>query len=120
LHRGIVVSKRVLLIVVDGCTSRELGSALDRGELPLLAELAERGVLDLECLSIFPSITPAATASIVTGRYPSAHGIAGMSWLNPTTQRISYFSDDVWTVLARGAGDFLEGFLLRSKAFSSV
>jgi hypothetical protein len=35
-----------------------------------------------------------------------------MSWLNPTTQRISYFGDDVWTVLARGAGDFLEGFLL--------
>jgi hypothetical protein len=86
--------------------------ALRRGELPLLSQLAERGALDFNCLSIFPSVTPAATASIVTGRYPSGHGIAGMSWLNPSTQRISYFGDDVWTVLSRGIGAFVSGFLL--------
>jgi hypothetical protein len=105
--------KRVLLIVVDGCTSRLLGPAIDRGEMPLLGQLASRGSLELGCVSIFPSITPAATASIVTGRYPARHGIAGMSWIDPSTHRITYFGDDVRTVLKRGLKDFLHGFLLR-------
>ena len=52
------VMQRVLLVVVDGCTPRVLGPAIDRGELPLLADLAARGTLILDCLSIFPSITP--------------------------------------------------------------
>lgn len=103
--------KRVLLLVVDGCTSRILGPALDDGRLPTLAELARRGTLDLNCLSIFPSITPAATASIVTGHYPARHGIAGMSWWNPASRSVSYLGDDVRTILQRGIGDFLSGFL---------
>ncbi|HXW04387.1 MAG TPA: alkaline phosphatase family protein [Vicinamibacterales bacterium] len=105
--------KRVLLIVVDGCTSRILGPAIDRGELPLLGALARSGWLDLRCVSIFPSITPAATASIVTGRYPARHGIAGMSWWNPSSGQVAYYGDDVWTVLKRGPGEFLRDFLLR-------
>lgn len=105
--------KRVLLLVVDGCTSRVLGPAIEAGDLPVLAELAGRGSLALNCVSIFPSITPAATASIVTGRYPAQHGIAGMSWWNPASGEVSYFGDDVSTVLQRGIGDFLRGFLLR-------
>lgn len=105
--------KRVLLIVVDGCTPRVLGPAIDRAELPVLADLAARGSLRLDCISIFPSITPAATASIVTGQYPSQHGIAGMSWWNPSTGEVSYFGDDVWTVLQRGIGEFLRGFLVQ-------
>lgn len=104
--------KRVLLMVVDGWTSRVFGPALDRGELPTFAELAARGRLDLDCVSIFPSITPAATASIVTGQYPSRHGIAGMSWWDRETGNISYLGDDLWTILQRGMGEFLRGFLV--------
>lgn len=103
----------MLLIIIDGWTPRLLGPALERGELPVLGELASRGVLALDALSIFPSITPAATASIMTGEYPAAHGIAGMSWWNASTDEVSYFGDDVRTVLRRGAGDFVRDFLLR-------
>lgn len=105
--------KRTLLIVVDGCTSRVLGPAIQNGRLPVLGELAARGSLDLRCVSIFPSITPAATSSIVTGQYPARHGIAGMSWWNPDTDDVLYFGDDVWTIVKRGVDDFLRGFLLR-------
>ena len=41
--------------------------------------------------TIFPSITPAATASIATGRHPAAHGVAGMSRLNPDSGQVSNF-----------------------------
>ena len=105
--------KRVLLFVVDGCTSRVLRPLVDDGALPTFAALRDRGTLAYDCLSIFPSITPAATASIVTGRYPQDHGIAGMSWWDPATDRVSYYGDDVWTVLQRGLGTFMRDFLLR-------
>ena len=105
--------KRVLLLVVDGCTSRVLGPALEAGRLPVLARLAGSGVLDLRCLSIFPSITPAATASIITGRYPQEHGITGMSWWNADTGDVSYFGDDIWTVAQRGLGKFMRDFLIQ-------
>lgn len=105
--------KRTLLFVVDGCTSRVLGPEIDQGRLPVLAQLAARGSLRLDCVSIFPSITPAATSSIVTGRYPAGHGIGGMSWWDPETSAIDYFGDDIWTIVQRGMDDFLQGFLVR-------
>ena len=103
--------KRVLLLVVDGCTSRLMRPLVDAGTLPTFAALIARGTIRWDCASIFPSITPAATASIVTGRYPREHGIAGMSWWNPETDDVSYFGDDVMTVLKRGAGEFLRSFM---------
>ena len=105
--------KRVLLIVVDGCTSRVVGPALAAGRLPTLARLAAAGSLNLRCLSIFPSITPAATSSIITGRYPQDHGVGGMSWFNAETGEVTYFGDDIWTVARRGLGDFMRDFLLK-------
>jgi hypothetical protein len=105
--------RRVLLIVIDGWTARLLGPALQRGQLPLFAGLARRGWLRLDCVSIFPSITPAATASIITGRYPARHGITGMSWWNPATQEISYYGDDVRTILRLGVDRFVTDFLSR-------
>lgn len=105
--------QRVLLAVIDGWTPRVFAAALDRGDLPTFRELADRGWLSLDCVSIFPSITPAGTASIVTGEYPSQHGVCGMSWWNPSTGDVSYYGDDVWTIMQRGPGEFLRDFLLR-------
>lgn len=105
--------KRVLIVVVDGCTSRVLEPMLRQDRLPTLADLARRGSLQLDCTSIFPSITPAATTTIVTGHYPREHGIAGMSWYDESRGQVAYFGDDIWTIAKRGAGDFLRGFLVR-------
>jgi hypothetical protein len=90
-----------------------MSTLLEQGRLPTLARLAACGRLNLDCISIFPSITPAATSTIVTGHYPREHGVAGMSWFDPDTGAVSYFGDDVWTVARRGFGDLLRGFLLR-------
>ena len=105
--------KRVLLIVVDACSSRVLGPLIDRNRVPTIARLVARGSLHLNCISIFPSITPAATTTIVTGHYPREHGIAGMSWYDDRRGSVAYFGDDIWTVAQRGFGDFLRGFLAR-------
>src|SRR5688572_11893328 len=63
-------------------------------------------------VTIFPSITPAATASIVTGAYPSEHGIVGASWYDEARQHVAYYGDDFWTFAKQGYAAFLRDFLV--------
>ena len=72
--------------------------------------LVEVGAL-FESVTIFPSITPAATAAIITGEYPSETGIVGASWFDEGRREIAYFGDDFWVVAQKGFGEFLRGFL---------
>lgn len=67
------------------------------------------------CVTIFPSITPAATTSIVTGAYPSEHGIAGASWYDQEREEVAYYGDDFW-VIARRFGEFVRDFLIERRA----
>lgn len=104
--------KKVLLLVVDALSHRIVVPALGDGRLPNLAALAGAGTV-AECTAIFPSITPAATSSIITGRYPREHGIAGAFWFDPDKGRVAYFGSDFWVILAEGAGRFFEDALVR-------
>jgi hypothetical protein len=105
--------KKVLLCVIDGWTSRVLLPTLEAGRLPNLLALSRAGHLDPDCVAIFPSITPAALASIVTGKYPKDHGIAGAYWYDPDTEEVAYYGDDLWVVLGRGIGGFVRDFLFK-------
>mgnify|MGYP002621746672 CR=1 FL=1 len=105
--------KSVLLFVIDALASRVVVPALQRGQLPHMAELIARGTLAEESVAVFPSITPAATASLVTGCYPSDHGIAGAHWYDEQKDEIAYYGDDFWVILQKGFGRFFNDFLVR-------
>ncbi|MCA9113133.1 MAG: alkaline phosphatase family protein, partial [Planctomycetaceae bacterium] len=105
--------KKVLLVVIDALASRIIVPAMKDGKLPCLAALASRGVLRPECTSIFPSITPAATASIVTGVYPVQHDIAGAFWFDREEDSVAYYGDDFWVLVNEGVGTFFDDFLVR-------
>ncbi len=104
--------KKVLLIVVDALASRVLQPALDDGRMTNMHILARNGTLRTNCSAIFPSITPAATASIVTGRYPCDHGIAGDYWYDFKTNEVAYFGADFAVIWNRGPGAFIQDFLV--------
>ena len=103
--------KKVLLIVIDAATPWVVKPALEAGRLPTLAKLAERGAWHWEGVSIFPSITPAATCSIVTGHYPVHSGIGGASWYERSCDDLHYYGDDFWVIAREGFGTFLRDFL---------
>src|SRR5688500_1601995 len=63
-------------------------------------------------VSSFPSITPAATAAIITGAYPAQHGIVGASWFEKDANRVAYYGDDMWVAAREGFGAFLRDFLV--------
>lgn len=63
-------------------------------------------------VTIFPSITPAATAALITGAYPAENGIVGASWYDRDRDEIAYYGDDFWVIAAKGVGAFMRDFLV--------
>lgn len=105
--------KKVLLIIVDACSSHVFMPAVDDGRLPNIQRLRQAGVIHPHSLSIFPSITPAATASIITGVYPYQHGIAGAHWYNADSNTVVYYGPDFWVIIDKGLGNFFDDFVAR-------
>jgi hypothetical protein len=104
---------KVLLIVIDAATPHVVCPAVRTGQLPVMQRLADAGTMHESSVTIFPSITPAATTSIVTGCYPAEHGIAGASWFDRTREEVAYYGDDFWVIAREGFGEFIREFLLR-------
>jgi hypothetical protein len=55
-----------------------------------------------DAVSVFPSITPAATAAIVTGEPPVGSGIYGHAWYNEAEGRIVVYGAMTETVITSG------------------
>ncbi len=103
---------KVLLIVIDAASPRVVCPAIQIGQLPNLKRLADAGEMHQASTTIFPSITPAATTSIITGCYPAEHGIAGASWFDASRGGVAYYGDDFWVIAKEGFGAFLRDFLV--------
>jgi predicted AlkP superfamily phosphohydrolase/phosphomutase len=76
---------RLLCLGLDGADYRLVSSLLDAGRLPMLAEVARRGVFG-PLRSTLPAFTPTAWSSLVTGLNPGRHGVFGFS-SNPNRGR---------------------------------
>ena len=103
-------AKPVVQVIVDALASRVVRPALEAGELPNLAAVADRGGVNWDCTSIFPSITPAATCALTTGEYPDRTHIAGAYWYDPLEDDVAYFGDDLWTILAEDPSKYVNDF----------
>lgn len=77
------------LIVIDGWHPGLLQQERDR--LPAFSFLAAAGLLDLECVSTFPTVTPSALSTLVTGVMPSVHGIRGIMWYHREEDRYVHY-----------------------------
>lgn len=104
---------KVLLVVIDAASPRVVGPAIQTGRLPVMQRLVEAGADHDSSTTIFPSITPAATASIIVGGYPVTTGIVGASWYDESDDQIAYYGDDFWVVARQGFRAFLRDFLVR-------
>jgi hypothetical protein len=104
---------KVVLIVIDAASPRVVGPAIQTGRLRNLKRIADAGSMHQGSVTIFPSITPAATTSIVTGAYPAEHGIVGASWFDEARNEVAYYGDDFWVIAKEGFGAFLRDFLVR-------
>jgi hypothetical protein len=103
---------KVLLVVIDAASPRVFCPAVQTGRLRHLNRLADAGMMHQASVSIFPSITPAATAAIITGSYPARNGIVGAAWFDKASNQVAYYGDDMWVAAREGFGTFLRDFLV--------
>jgi hypothetical protein len=72
----------LVLIVVDGGQAAKFRSLLARGMLPNIGKhLVTRGLSCFNTVTIWPSTSVPAHVSLMTGRFPRAHGIVFPKWL---------------------------------------
>ena len=76
-----------MLIVVDALKPAMLERAVSEGQAPALAEILRRGTYIPDCASVFPSVTPSASASITTGTMPDVHGVPSICWYHRGERR---------------------------------
>lgn len=72
----------IVVVCIDGSEPDYIEQAIAGGHMPFLAEAIKRGA-DLRADCVVPSFTNPNNLSIVTGRPPAVHGIAGNFFLDP-------------------------------------
>jgi hypothetical protein len=81
------MAKKLVLVMVDSLNTDMLLRAVDESEAPTFGALLDAGVLVPDCASSFPSVTPVACASIVTGAGPGDHWVPAMNWFHRGERR---------------------------------
>ncbi len=80
-------AKKLILTYVDSLRTDMLLRAIDEGRAPTFGALVDRGVLIPDCVSSFPSVTPVASAEMVSGVGADEHWISGMNWYHRLERR---------------------------------
>lgn len=72
-------ARRVILLSVDGGADWIVDRLIEQGRAPAFRALAEQGARAEAMIGAMPSVTATAHATLWTGAWPRAHGVAGNS-----------------------------------------
>jgi Type I phosphodiesterase / nucleotide pyrophosphatase len=96
------VTKKLILVVIDGLTPDVFESAVETRSAPTLAALAEVGTY-ARATSTFPSLTPVCLASLATGGAPDVHHIPHLVWYHRGERRVVEYGSSFGAMRAVGA-----------------
>ena len=76
-----VLSEKILMLGVDGMDPRLTRTYVDKGIMPNVAKLLEKGSArhDLVLLGGHPTVTPPMWTTLSSGTYACTHGVTGFS-----------------------------------------
>ncbi len=96
------MAKKLVLAYVDSLRTDMLQQTIDEGRAPTFSRLLKRGTLVGDCVSSFPSVTPVASAEMVTGVQADRHWISGMNWYHRAEQRYVEYGSSLEATRAFG------------------
>ncbi|MHB8073836.1 alkaline phosphatase family protein [Desulfosporosinus fructosivorans] len=105
--------KKVILFVIDSLHPVVLRRILEQGHAPALRFLAEHGTYFDRVISSFPTMTPVATSSMITGTWPDRHGVPGFIWFNDENRKIVDYGATPYSVLKIGTEKVLRNLLIK-------
>jgi predicted AlkP superfamily pyrophosphatase or phosphodiesterase len=95
------ISRKLVLIVIDGLTPSVFEHAVESDDAPALALLAQAGTYR-RALSTFPSLTPVCASSIATGAHPDVHRIPHLVWYHRDEGRLVEYGSSFGALKAAG------------------
>ena len=105
--------KKVILFVIDSLHPGVLRRMLSEGDVPALHFLAEHGTYFDRVVSSFPTMTPVATSSMITGTWPDRHGVPGFIWYNEEIGKIIDYGATLQSILKIGTEKILRNLLIK-------
>jgi len=105
------MSRKLVLVVIDGLTPTMLESSLGTSATPTLTALAEAGTLG-RATTTFPSLTPVCLSSIATGAHPDVHEIPHLVWWHRGERRLVEYGSSFGAAWAAGLGRTLRDTLV--------
>lgn len=110
------LKKRVVYVIVDGMGTEAFEQATSSGRAPAFAFLKAHGKYVRDSVAVFPTITPAATASLITGATPAQHGIPGMCWYDRDAQRFVNYGQSPRAAIVEGVSQVVRDVMLNLNA----
>jgi hypothetical protein len=107
---------RVVFIVIDGMGTEAFEQAVASGRAPALSFLRKNSTYVRDSVAMFPTITPAATASLITGEVPARHGIPGMCWYDRDAERFVNYGQSFRAAAVQGMKRMVRDFLVNMNA----
>jgi predicted AlkP superfamily pyrophosphatase or phosphodiesterase len=95
------VTKKLILVVIDGLTPAMYEDAVERRTAPTLAALHEAGTYG-RAVSSFPSLTPVCLATLATGAHPNVHHIPHLVWYHRGEGRLVEYGSSFGAMRAAG------------------
>ena len=105
--------KKVILFIIDSLHPIVLGRILSEGNAPALCYLAQKGKYWERVVSSFPTMTPVATSSIMTGHWPDRHLVPGFIWFDDKSGSIVDYGATWQSVLKLGPERIIRNLLQR-------
>ncbi|MDQ7096118.1 alkaline phosphatase family protein [Desulfosporosinus sp. PR] len=103
--------KKIILFVIDSLHPVVLGRILCEGNAPALCFLAQHGTYFERVVSSFPTMTPVATSTMVTGAGPDRHGIPGFIWYDGESRKVVDYGATWQSVLKMGPKNIILNLL---------
>jgi predicted AlkP superfamily pyrophosphatase or phosphodiesterase len=95
------MSKKLILVVIDGLTPDVFEQAVERKTAPTLAALHDAGSY-ARAASTFPSLTPVCMATLATGAHPDVHEIPHLVWYHRGERRLVEYGSSFGAMRAAG------------------
>jgi predicted AlkP superfamily phosphohydrolase/phosphomutase len=103
------MANSALIIGIDGATWTVLKPAMERGYMPFMKSLADRGASGI-LESTLPAVTPAAWGTFQNGRNPAVNGVLDFITWDKETKRTTlvnstYLQQTIWEILSQSGKD---------------
>jgi hypothetical protein len=109
------MTKRLVLVVIDGLTPDAFEAAVERKAAPTLAALSEAGTY-ARAVSTFPSLTPVCLASLATGGGPDVHHIPHLVWYHREERRVVEYGSSFGAMRAVGTRRVIKDAIVEMNA----